>query len=253
MKNVAFIVLICAVGCTDGDIAELRENTFILQSVINAGEAYQEVTLRTFDGTTGEEVPANGIARLHTSAGTLLLSGSAGHFQTPENAPPVPFDEMGTVTCEAGGRILSGRFHAPPELSVTGSGPTVFPIDTDVPQQSAFVISWSDIPANEYVVTLRCLEESPVLIPFAGQGGQFNQRFAGPQIDNGMILRNNDFLYYGQHELKVTAINPEYRDVFFYSPGGTGSLLQQGISNISGGSGFVTAVSSFVLLLTATP
>ncbi len=104
-------------------------------------------------------------------------------------------------------------------------------------------IGWSAAGLEyEFALSLDCVELAPQPLPWAP--GNFSQLYSGPQVATQLVLQPSAFGFYGTHELRVTVLNEELRDVFFYDLSDIRGLVKQGPDNVSGGKGFVAGVSS---------
>jgi hypothetical protein len=157
------------------------------------------------------------------------------------------------VVFERGGNVVEGVFITPEALSPGFITPTEFVVETASPDQIVFSVSWNALPGYEYIAQLTCLENSPVAIPFPGQAGLFEARNEGPFLSPELVVRGNDFRYYGTHLLEIVAVDALYRDAHFFNPVALSGDLLSFPSNVTGGKGFATATSSFSLQLEILP
>jgi hypothetical protein len=131
--------------------------------------------------------------------------------------------------------------------SVVGEALT-YTIDLQQPERLAFQVIWNEVTDHSYILTLENVEESPIAIPFADvEGGRFAAQFDGPYSSTVANLLATDFKYYGLHKLKVYAIDKNYESFFFFNPANASNLVKSGLTNITGGKGFLAGVSSFTI------
>lgn len=109
-------------------------------------------------------------------------------------------------------------------------------------------ISWSTEEAeSEFAFRLECLEPNPQPLPWSP--GDFLQLNSGPQVASELTLSPQSFDCYGAHQLTISVLNNELRDVFFFDISDIRGLLRQGPDNVFGGVGFVSGVSTEKILL----
>jgi hypothetical protein len=100
---------------------------------------------------------------------------------------------------------------------------------------------------HEFALSLRCLESSPQPLPW--MPGNFSQLYSGPQLEAQLTLQPSNFGYFGTHQLTISVLNDQLRDVFFFDISDIRGLLKQAPDNVSGGVGFVTGVSKASVVL----
>lgn len=100
---------------------------------------------------------------------------------------------------------------------------------------------------NEFALSLSCLESAPLPLPW--MPGNFSQLYSGPQVATQLTLQPTDFGYLGTHQLTISVLNEELRDVFFFDLSDIRGLLESAPDNVSGGLGFVTGVSKASVML----
>jgi hypothetical protein len=129
--------------------------------------------------------------------------------------------------------------------------PTNVVVTNDTIQSEAddeSVISWSMEGAqSEFALRLECLELNALSLPWSP--GDFLQLYSGPQVATQLTLSPQSFACYGSHQLTISVLNDELRDVFFFDRSDIRGLLRQGPDNVSGGAGFVSGVSTRKILL----
>lgn len=247
----AFLALLS--GCTPDAISELRSDSRILQAFLEAGSPEQKVFLYSLDPGTGQPLPIQGAVEIRMGDETWELQRSGAHYETVAGARPLPYQTEGLLRAISGGREVLARFRTPGPVSPQLISALSFSVDPLDPAANAFAVSWTPVPGYEYVARLDALNTAAGAIPFEQGGGEFAQRFSGPFPNPSIVLRNTDFAFYGAHELRIVAIPPEYRDLYFFNPEGPGGLIREAPSNVTGGEGFVAAVSSFRLNLSVNP
>jgi len=247
------ILCISLVGCATSDVEDMRSNTFVMNAIIHAGDSVQRARVLTFDAESGESVPAEGALLLFNGEEWLTMVQEDGLFQTPAGSGDFEFETLGRIVFESDGTRLEADFTTPPPLNLLSSGPTSFSIDPNFPDLLVFAMAWTFLPGYEYVAQLIPNDPDGGEIPFEATGGLFSSRFSGPFVANSLALRSNDFRNYGLHTLHITAIDGPYRDIHFYNPVSPLGELNQGISNVQGGFGWVDAVTGFDIELMILP
>ncbi len=132
----------------------------------------------------------------------------------------------------------------PPSLSnVTITSDTLQSVS-----QNESTIDWTAPDSqHEFAWKLTCIEPDPEPLPWFP--GTFAQVNSGPQVATQLVLQPTSFGYYGTHELTISVLNEELRDAFFFDLSDIRGLLKQAPDNVSGGTGFVTGVSTKRILL----
>lgn len=247
-----FFCFVLLTGCRP-DVGEMREGTVILQSTLRAGATAQEVRVYSIAPDGLSLIPRSGEVTVRVGETTIRFERQNDSFRSLPDEPVLGFGETGVVRFVTGDKTTEAPFTTPGALTPTLISVTDFNVDVNAPFDNVFTVSWLAVPGFEYVATLQFTGDDPQPIPFAGGGGFFSTRFSGPFPGGSLSIRANDFANYGPHTLCITAVDYRYRDLHFYSPINPDGTLRPGISNVTGGHGFVTAVADMIIPLEVIP
>jgi len=247
-----WIVIFVLVGCRP-DIGEMRSRVVVLNSVLRAGGTIQEVHVFTLSDDGSRQIALNGDVSLHAGSTEIHFARQGDRFITLTGEPVLPFQTAGVVRHTLNGRTTEARFRTPgPLIPVLQSVPE-FSVNPALPLAPVYAISWTPLTGYEYVASLEELDQNPDPIPFPFESGLFTQRFSGPFLAGSIILRANDFRFFGKHRLRIIAIDQEYRDIHFHTPVNADGTLRPGVSNVENAEGYVTAVSQLEVVLDILP
>ncbi|MDZ4823183.1 MAG: hypothetical protein SH856_06975 [Flavobacteriales bacterium] len=152
----------------------------------------------------------------------------------------------------SGSDILESTAIIPPGIDFNSLNTDTFTVDPDNPNEAAFFLNWNDVAGHSFILKLENLEENPSPLPYA-ESGLFETYYGLPVLGSNAIMVANFFSHYGHHRLTVYCIDRQYEEIFFYSPSDFRNLVTEGPTNIQGGKGFFTGVSSFIVDLYVNP
>lgn len=110
-------------------------------------------------------------------------------------------------------------------------------------ENTGTLIEWLVPSSNaEFALQLECTEGQPIPLPLGP--GNFGELFNGPQVSSQLQLNAEAFTFYGSHQLRISVLNDELLGLFFFDPSDIRGLLKNGLDNVIGGKGFVTAIST---------
>jgi hypothetical protein len=253
VRYLSFILAFGMLSCTAESVSSLRKEELIITAVFRAGEEAQSVTISALDPETGLTIPAAGELRVFDGSSWTTYLSEENVYVSPPDAEPMPFEARGKVIFDREENALVGEFITPEALSPGFITSTDFSVEAALPDEIVFSASWNTLPGYEYIARLTCLEDAPVEIPFSVQAGLFEVRNQGPFLAPELVVRGNDFQYYGTHLLEIVAVDALYRDAHFFNPVALSGELLSFPSNVTGGKGFATATSSFSLQLEILP
>jgi hypothetical protein len=224
-----------------------------ISGVIEAGENPQHIFIYKFNGESMEEVKSAEVL-LTFGSNTVLLEYrnnlGYGYFQSPLQ---VQQGMVYTLSAKIDGQTLRASARVPGAPALLQTSPSNFSIDINNPSGQVYSCNWGGADSLSYLLQLRLVEASPVLIPFVSGGNGFADSFSGPYDSNGLALVGNDFGYYGNHKLSIISINPDYRNVLFKQSTDDRNFLLNGPDNVEGGLGFFTAVNRTQIDLEVNP
>ena len=126
-------------------------------------------------------------------------------------------------------------------------------VNSNFPESECMELTWQDEPGQNYFFELNYLDNDFNQIPFSGPSGLFATHYSGPQIGHHLRVFNNDFRYYGSHQLVIKAVDELYLTAHYYAGSDELGLLQAGSSNVKGGKGLITASSKKEIFLQINP
>ena len=217
MRNVLIYILLPVIfaACIEVDTRDEQiQQSIIVQGLLVSGEAPQNIRifqLDEFGNTTS------------LSGAELVLTGPFGEVELIELEAGSYGNEDESIFALADYRLrgvgpenqlFTAITSTPPEFEITNPVPATISIDVNQPLQQIFNLDWTDSGDAEYILVLKVLAENPVEIPFQDGGGNFEVVFANPQPESGTVLLASDLRYYGNHELIIYAVSPDYADLF---------------------------------------
>jgi hypothetical protein len=247
------IVTLLLAGCAADEALDAAERPVMIRAVIRAGSDTQTALVQWLSPESGMAEPAEGSLQVIHQGQWVSWTRNGAVYESPPDAAVIGYSETGSVRFVSAHGSAEGTFETPPELIVSVISPQSFSADPDNPGSTAFSALWSPLPGCEYVAILEEPGEEEPLIPFPSQGGWFASRFSGPFTANAISLRQDDFLRYGEHRLRIIAIGSFYRDLHFYSPQAADGSLLPALSNVTGGYGVITGVSETEITLNVQP
>lgn len=245
MKPILTYTLVFAlVACSPS--AEDRDNTYepVLFASIAGGEAVDNVQL-LFAGAYPHSNTSS--ARIFISKNDepeIELTRTGNEFFDPgQQVVEFGSNYKFRVLLNDGDEMLATAI-VPSEIALISASSEV--VSVSAPGTVASILSWTSLGGNyAYALKLECLELSPVLI---GDGyGQFENRNGLSQLQSQLLLLKDDFKYYGQHRLTVYAFDKSLEELYFFDPSDIRGLLRNAPDNVTGGGGFVTGLSNFVV------
>jgi hypothetical protein len=229
----------------------MRADEVIVTGVLKTGEEVSGIEVfHVADQSSGTKLPISNANLTLTNAngdsfslvaenGSYSIAGSEALIQ-----PGATYQFAG----KADGSDVKSVVVIPDDILSEVGGTLTYTIDLQQPERLAFQVIWNEVVDHSYILTLENVEESPIAIPFVDiEGGRFATQFDGPYSSTVANLLATDFKYYGHHKLKVYAIDKNYESFFFFNPANTSNLVKSGLTNITGGRGFLAGVSSFTI------
>lgn len=128
-----------------------------------------------------------------------------------------------------------------------------YQVNSSYPELECLELTWQNEPGQNYFFELNYLDNDFNQIPFSGPSGLFETHYSGPQTGHHLHVFNNDFRYYGSHQLIIRAVDKLYLAAHYYAGSDELGLLQAGSSNVKGGKGLITASSKKEILLQINP
>lgn len=239
-------------SCKQESLSDLKADTPILTSILDAGAPFAEVKLFHL----GMEHPSapiiidNAEITISVENGlTTHLAFADGVYKSTENAIAIQAGKTYHLNANISGKEVTSACTLPPTITLEDASNSTFSVNTNSLGSPAFILSWTALDSDKYsyLLVLENLEENPVEIPFNVSSGNFSDQFSGPWEFDGATIYDTDFKYYGHHKLKVMAIEKSVEAIYFYGPSDLRGLLQNGPDNIEGGRGYVFGVSSFTV------
>lgn len=226
------------------------ESEMVLAGILRHGEPTDSLQLLAFaqTGNAGDDLNGATAVILDGAGNEFNFAYSAGYLRNVGAAllPQAGMTYHLTVNGSFG--ILKTSASVPTEIDTTFLDHDTYTIDPGNPAEAAFLINWNDVAGYSFILQLENLETNPQPLPFA-ETGLFNSYYDLPIIESYAILPANFFSHFGEHRLTVYCIDRQYEDFYFYSPADAHNLLHEATSNISGGKGYFTGVTSFSIHL----
>ncbi len=238
-------------ACSPQDVSP---DAVVFHGIFVAGEPLDTLYWEAFPPASAADWPVGPVATVRDP----LLQQQFSFESTAEGGllPTAPFipaaGQRYPVELVTPDATLTAEAVMPPAIVPGLISGNTFTVDPENPGEVAFLINWQAIPGHSFLVTLACLEEEPVALPFE-ETGKFATFYRDPFLQSFVSLKCDFFQYYGQHRLTIYTIDKAYEQVFFYLPSGARNLLAAGPDNVEGGAGFVTGVSKWELDLQLLP
>jgi hypothetical protein len=241
-KGFTYLFAIFLLGCTE-EKNDLAEPTVFL-ATITGGEQIGGIRL-LMPGVSNMDGIENAKVFMAINEGAEVQLDRAGNVYMSPLLDPAAFNANYAF------RILTDNqpemfamAHVPPPIELlTMSNSTV---SLSSPGTVASILSWTELDSRyAYALKLECLEANPDSIDQTP--GLFEARNNLSQLQSQLVLLKDDFTFLGLHRLTVYAFDAELEDLFFYDPADIRGLLRTPPDNVTGGMGYVTGVSKFVV------
>jgi len=237
-------------SCSAVSLDDLRDDTPVLTGILREGQTPWDFRYFLLQGETGNQfsVPQDAFIHLIDDAGNecdLAMQGD-GTFGC-DAAYPIVAGGTYSITAGNGTHRLTAQVTIPGHFELLTVNTSTFTPNPNAPNEIAFQFSWEQDPALSYAITLEPLDDNPTPTPFY-PSDNFNNQYGLPFLEGQAILRSSYFNYYGPHRITIYAIDKSYEAVFFFNPvADIRSLLNTGLDNVEGGSGYVAGASIVTL------
>lgn len=221
------------------------ESTIVMESLLLAGEA-PEVTIYKLNEqlVRNLEDPVASITDGTGNSWSLLADPNDPQRFTVEAGDLIIEAERSyELLVQEGGREARARVVIPPAVELIQVSSTTIPINSGSTGQPTFTVLWEANPDLSHVLNLEVLDVDAPEIPFSVPSGNFAVQYRFPVPGQGTTLFDTDFAVYGQHRLRIYAIPKSDESLYFYLPEEGGAQLTGSISNVQGGSGYVSSAS----------
>lgn len=224
---------------------DAEEGTIVMESLLLAGE---ELELTLYDLNDQRELNLeNPSASITNSAGTswalLAAPNDPRRFTAEGGGLIIEAGQSYELLVQDGGREARAKVTVPPSVNLIQVSSTTIPINSASTGQPTFTVLWAANPNLSHVLRLEVLDPDAVGIPFAVPSGNFSVQYRFPVPGQGTTLFDTDFAFYGLHRLRIYSIPKSDESLYFYLPEEGGTQLTGSISNVEGGSGYVSAAS----------
>jgi hypothetical protein len=218
--------------------------TPVLFASLTAGESVSDVQLYHAGRVGHDDLLTTRIFMRPADGVRKELARSGNEFYDPDEQPVEPASTYYLDVLLPNGRELSCKANVPPAIALNSISSQQ--VSVSAPGTVASILTWTSLgDAFAYAMKLECLENNP--IPIDETPGLFESRNGLSQLQSQLILLKDDFSFYGTHRLTVYAFDSGLESMYFYDPSDIRGLLQNPPDNVSGGRGYATGISKFVV------
>lgn len=230
----------------------LETRRVALTAILTSGEAVDGVSVFLAGEDDAEEF------RKVTDASVYVIDQNglqtALSFNGQGYGNPGLIVEEGAVyrlSCSTSGLTCQAEVEAPvsPELWLM----TDTPFSANITNVFApvFTVSWLGPQNHSYLLALEEVLMGDTIRP--GEVGTFKENFNGPFDNLQLTLTTADFTCYGRYRLHITAIDKLYSELWLDDEPNVDGMLKSGVTNVTNGFGYVTAVSNLVIPIEINP
>ncbi len=242
IKHLSFLcfALVFASCAKDDGFQDRFDSKMVLEASLEVGAPISDFYAHQLLGNASSSAIEGLEIEVVSNEGSIFLTESAenkGYYNGPEKALILP-ETTYSLSTSYKGHTISSEAVTPPSMEILESSKDF--LDADIHADLLF-LEWSGVNTgsfNEYFYVIELIpeEDSPEEI-IRTSGEEFKSRVLS--YTSEVTLSIDDFNYYGNHLIRVHAINKVFKSMF--QP--QSSANQDGPSNIMGGYGYFISSS----------